>query len=393
MTFRFSEEKSKRPVITAVAGSGKTRHIVNEVDRKIQDGVSPSRVLVVSLTNATVEHFESVCEHRVEVRTLHSAVASVLASVGYSWGDIPPEVAQVWGARDALVSLRMPTSAAVVEQALMIESRANSRLMGPSEWGEDDDYPPMLPFSSEVVPAFLERSLIYRQRLGGVSYDDLLWLAIAAEPPEQWDVIFVDEAQDLGGLALAVLDHWALEAEVLFVGDPAQSIYGFAGASGEWMNEGLPVGELPTCWRSTRQIVEVANFLRDDGMKAISGVGDGPVPKVVTHESSAAQRTFVAALDGQRLYRRNLSVRSLHDATIHVAKGAEWDAVHVMDAASGVLPSSYALTEAQQREERRLFYVAVTRARRELYFHRVRGSDTPYIDELLDAGLVEEFCE
>lgn len=51
-------------------------------------------------------------------------------------------------------------------------------------------------------------------------------------------------------------------------------------------------------------------------------------------------------------------------STIHSAKGQEWEAVHVISAADGALPSDMAADEEGIEEERRLFYVAVTRAKR-----------------------------
>jgi DNA helicase-2/ATP-dependent DNA helicase PcrA len=64
-------------------------------------------------------------------------------------------------------------------------------------------------------------------------------------------------------------------------------------------------------------------------------------------------------------------------STIHSAKGCEWDAVYVIHAADGVIPSDMAQGEADLEEERRLLYVALTRARDRLcvtfplrYHHR-----------------------
>ncbi len=55
-------------------------------------------------------------------------------------------------------------------------------------------------------------------------------------------------------------------------------------------------------------------------------------------------------------------------STIHSAKGKEWEAVFVLWAADGWIPSSRAVKDAQQvEEERRLFYVALTRAKRHLH--------------------------
>ena len=68
-------------------------------------------------------------------------------------------------------------------------------------------------------------------------------------------------------------------------------------------------------------------------------------------------------------------------STVHSAKGLEFDAVHVIHAADGNFPSDMALgTPEGLEEERRLFYVAVTRARRNLavyvplryHHHRIR---------------------
>jgi DNA helicase-2/ATP-dependent DNA helicase PcrA len=68
-------------------------------------------------------------------------------------------------------------------------------------------------------------------------------------------------------------------------------------------------------------------------------------------------------------------------STIHSAKGQEWDQVFVINASDGAMPSDLATENAEQiEEERRLFYVALTRARdnlhvihpRRYYVHRQR---------------------
>ena len=53
-------------------------------------------------------------------------------------------------------------------------------------------------------------------------------------------------------------------------------------------------------------------------------------------------------------------------STVHRAKGREFDAVFVVAAEEGLLPISHAKSDAEVEEERRLLYVAVTRARRHL---------------------------
>jgi DNA helicase-2/ATP-dependent DNA helicase PcrA len=54
-------------------------------------------------------------------------------------------------------------------------------------------------------------------------------------------------------------------------------------------------------------------------------------------------------------------------STIHSAKGCEWDVVYLIHAADGVIPSDMADGDAAYDEERRLLYVAMTRARDDLY--------------------------
>ncbi len=57
-------------------------------------------------------------------------------------------------------------------------------------------------------------------------------------------------------------------------------------------------------------------------------------------------------------------------STVHSAKGGEWQAVHVIHAADGMFPSDLATGTAEGvDEERRLFYVALTRARRHLHVY------------------------
>jgi DNA helicase-2/ATP-dependent DNA helicase PcrA len=57
-------------------------------------------------------------------------------------------------------------------------------------------------------------------------------------------------------------------------------------------------------------------------------------------------------------------------STIHSAKGGEWDVVHVIHAADGMIPSDMSTNDPEEiEEERRLFYVALTRARDTLHVY------------------------
>jgi DNA helicase-2/ATP-dependent DNA helicase PcrA len=74
--------------------------------------------------------------------------------------------------------------------------------------------------------------------------------------------------------------------------------------------------------------------------------------------------------------------------TIHAAKGLEWDAVLLPRMTDGSLPASFAKTPQQQAEEERLFYVAITRARRHLHLSRAEHAGgrsnrpSPFLDVL-----------
>jgi DNA helicase-2/ATP-dependent DNA helicase PcrA len=63
-------------------------------------------------------------------------------------------------------------------------------------------------------------------------------------------------------------------------------------------------------------------------------------------------------------------------ATLHAAKGLEWDHVHLIGMSEGLLPISYATTFEQVDEERRLAYVGITRAARTLSLSWSRGGRT-----------------
>src|SRR5262249_57276646 len=57
-------------------------------------------------------------------------------------------------------------------------------------------------------------------------------------------------------------------------------------------------------------------------------------------------------------------------STVHSAKGLEWRVVHLPHLVDGAVPSDMALSSAAGlAEERRLFYVAVTRARDQLFLY------------------------
>lgn len=59
-------------------------------------------------------------------------------------------------------------------------------------------------------------------------------------------------------------------------------------------------------------------------------------------------------------------------ATLHSAKGLEYEIVYIVDVNEGVMPYKKAVLDSDVEEERRMFYVGMTRAKRELYLSAVQ---------------------
>jgi len=72
---------------------------------------------------------------------------------------------------------------------------------------------------------------------------------------------------------------------------------------------------------------------------------------------------FVAELEERASLQHAPVVDGVTLASLHAAKGLEWDAVFIVGLVDGTLPIVYAETPAQVDEERRLLYVGITRAR------------------------------
>jgi DNA helicase-2/ATP-dependent DNA helicase PcrA len=75
---------------------------------------------------------------------------------------------------------------------------------------------------------------------------------------------------------------------------------------------------------------------------------------------------FVAELDERAASQHAPAVDGVTLASLHAAKGLEWDAVFLVGLVDGTLPLVHADTAEQVEEERRLLYVGITRAREHL---------------------------
>jgi DNA helicase-2/ATP-dependent DNA helicase PcrA len=126
----------------------------------------------------------------------------------------------------------------------------------------------------------------------------------------QYRDFVVDEYQDVNALQQRLLDLWLGErSDVCVVGDPAQTIYSFTGASPRHLVEfpkrfpQASVVRLVRNYRSSPEIVALANLVMASGPRAaISGAVElraqgepGPTPSLTSHPDDPAEAAAVAA--------------------------------------------------------------------------------------------------
>ncbi|MEZ5141397.1 MAG: ATP-dependent DNA helicase UvrD2 [Acidimicrobiales bacterium] len=105
---------------------------------------------------------------------------------------------------------------------------------------------------------------------------------------------------------------------------------------------------------------------------------------------------FAWLTDTTRADQPDVTGDAVEITTFHAAKGLEWPVVHLAGLEQGLVPIGHAKTSAELDEERRLFYVAVTRAERELCLtwagSRTFGSRTMSRDRSFFVDDVEVAC-
>ena len=92
-----------------------------------------------------------------------------------------------------------------------------------------------------------------------------------------------------------------------------------------------------------------------------------PIGEAGIVERAVSLADFCAELQRRATQQHVPTVDGVTLASLHSAKGLEWDAVFLVGLADGTLPTTYAKTAEQVEEERRLLYVGVTRAREWLW--------------------------
>ena len=316
--------------VLAGAGTGKTRAITHRIAYGVLSGVyQPQRVLAVTFTARAAGEMRSRLRDLrvggVQARTFHAAS---LRQLHYFWpqavGGAAPEV--------------MPHKASAVAEA---GARLRLRLDGPAvrdlaseiEWSKvslltPESYAAAVTARRREPPAGLDATAMARlvaayedvkTERGVIDFEDvlLLMVGILREHDEvaravrgQYRHFVVDEYQDVNRLQQTLLELWLGEREdICVVGDPAQTIYSFTGASPQHLlgfrsrhREARTV-ELVRNYRSTPQVVGLANLvLRGPGGERRSGAvelraqrSDGPAPELVVADNEPDEAAGVAA--------------------------------------------------------------------------------------------------
>ncbi|TNH31565.1 ATP-dependent DNA helicase UvrD2 [Micromonospora orduensis] len=92
-----------------------------------------------------------------------------------------------------------------------------------------------------------------------------------------------------------------------------------------------------------------------------------PIGEAASVERPVTLTDFTEELANRAAQQHVPTVDGVTLASLHSAKGLEWDAVFLVGLAEGTLPTTYAKTVEQVEEERRLLYVGITRARQWLW--------------------------
>ncbi len=311
--------------VVAGAGTGKTRAITHRIAYGALTGaLDPRAVLAVTFTTRAAGELRSRLAgfglNGVQARTFHSAA---LRQAQFFWprayGSALPEVTD---ARFALVAeaaagLRLSTDTAVIRDLSAEISWAKVSNVVP------DAYPAIARSANRLVssiePEQVARvmttyDLALRER-SRIDFDDILLCAvglladredIAAQVRRQYRHFVVDEYQDVSPIQQRLVDLWLGPGhDVCVVGDPAQTIHTFAGASSQYLtgfasrHPGARTIELVRDYRSTPQVVSTANHvLRGSGDRHVTlraHLGDGPAVEIAGSPTEASEAQQVAA--------------------------------------------------------------------------------------------------
>ena len=314
-------------LVIAGAGSGKTRVIEHRATHLIEKGVPPQKILLLTFTRRAAEEMLRRASRmnpeaaRVNGGTFHSFAYKMLRRHGEALG-IPKSfsVLDEGDAEEAVhraatqlgcynADTRFPkkgTLRAIIGQAFNKALTVEAVLL--------KEYSHFLELADEIEKV-KKKYAEYKMEKGYLDYDDLLFFLVEllrreAEGraiAEGYTHIMVDEYQDTnkaqGDIAyLLGRGH----KNVMAVGDDAQSIYGFRGASHENIMEfprrfrDTKIIKLEENYRSTQKILDVANEVLNNmvskyAKRMTSGKGEAGVhPTFLFFENSYKEADWIA---------------------------------------------------------------------------------------------------
>ena len=209
-------------LVLAGPGAGKTRTLIGRMERLLNEGVSADRLVAVTFTRRAAGELRE----RLAVAFPTGAIpaADTLHALALPfWPGGRPSILAEEPARAAFARCAADsglTDAKALRAAFDRLALCRERLTTPSDADQ----------------ALLSRYTAWKRARGLADYTDLLenWLArlVAGEVSPPWEMVLVDEVQDLSPLQLALI-HALLPADghgFFGIGDPDQAIYGFRGA-------------------------------------------------------------------------------------------------------------------------------------------------------------------
>lgn len=318
-------ETLRGPVrVLAGAGTGKTRAITHRIAHGVATGVyAPTEVLAVTFTTRAAgemrQRLRTLGASGVQARTFHSAA---LRQLRFFWPrvhghDLPELVESKLGLlAGAARRLRVQADQALLRDLASEIEWAKVSNVGP------DDYARVAPARarsvSSLAPAEVARLYAgyehHKRDQGRMDMEDVLLFcaglladeeAVAAQVRRQYKWFVVDEFQDVSPLQSALLDLWlGGRDEICVVGDPAQTIYSFAGADAAHLRDftrrhpGATALELVRNYRSTPEVVATANRLLagtpSAGVDLVAQQAAGPEVTHAGHADEVAEAEAVA---------------------------------------------------------------------------------------------------
>lgn len=319
-------EALRGPVrVLAGAGTGKTRAVTHRIAYGVATGVyAPSEVLAVTFTTRAAgemrQRLRTMGAGAVQARTFHSAA---LRQLRYFW----PHVYRT--ELPTLIESKLPIVGQAARRQRLSTDQATLRdLASEIEWAKvsnvhPDSYARVAQTRGRSVdnvdPATVGKVFAaYEEAKRGqarMDMEDVLLLTagmlaederVAAQVRRQYKWLVVDEFQDVSPLQSALLDLWlGGRDEICVVGDPAQTIYSFAGADADYLRgftrkfPGAVSIELVRNYRSTPQIVTCANGLLQGtasaGVQLRAQQGAGPEVRYAGRPDEVAEASAVAA--------------------------------------------------------------------------------------------------